>query len=169
MNDEQPTSGTPVNPAPNANAPRPGAPVMDVVPPPAQPAAPAPEVVEPPVVAAPPEESAIPPVSDDIAEQIATDNPLPSTTGPDGQPGEPQSAMAIPPEEQDEQATEAGDSPDKLIESESKHEEALAPAPQQTQVPKASNPATTAVIATVFLMIILAGLAVVAYMMSQKQ
>jgi hypothetical protein len=169
MNDEQPTSGTSVNPAPT-DAPRQGAAVMDVVPPPAQPSSPTSDTGETTVVAAPPEDVSVPQMSDDIADQIAADATLP----PAPEPGQaaasdvPEPAMSTPPVDGEQKAPGTGDSPSDLIESEIQRE-ADAPVPvEQPKAPKASNPATAAVVATVFLMVVLAGLAVFAYTMTNK-
>jgi hypothetical protein len=143
---------------------------MDVVPPPSQPVEAAPEVVEAPVADAPPAETNELAISDDIADQIAADATLPPAPEPgaaaSGASPEPQ--MATPPAEDGTPAPAPGGEHSELVESEIQHQEEHTPAPQQPATPKQHNPAATAVIIAVFLMLALAGLAVFAYMSSQK-
>ena len=166
MNDEKTSSGTPVNTTVTAAAPKP-APVMDVVPPPG--------TTESPVVAAPPEQSGIPQISDEIAEQIAAESSAPpppepaETSNPEPAPSSGNSAMATPPPEDTDGTppTSDADSPSDLIQAEINHEEA-APVAAAAQAHKTKNPALAAVIATVFITVLLAGLAVFAYMSTQS-
>jgi hypothetical protein len=76
--------------------------------------------------------------------------------------------MATPPADSEEPAPDAGDSPSELIQTEIDHEAAAPAASPAPKAPKQSNPAAFAVVATVFLTLALAGLAVFAYMASQK-
>ncbi|MBC7581577.1 hypothetical protein H7097_01780 [Aeromicrobium sp.] len=172
MNNEQSTSGgtnsTAVNPAAAAHASRQGATVMDVVPPPSTAAA-AQTSTEPAVVAAPPELPDIPQISDEIAEQIAADSTAPPAPMPSQVASQSSgvSSMAVPPDENDPQITSSGDSPSELIQAELERNVAK-PAPVTAKVPKVPNPVRTAVIVTVFVTFMLAGLAVFAYMSTQN-
>jgi len=174
MSDEQPTSGTTTNPATAAHAPRQATPVMDVTPPPVTPA-PSPASPEPEVVAAPTELPDVPQISDDIADQIAVDSTTPPAPEPsvvsspdNDQPTAPVDAPAeTAPTPTEAKTPDAGDSPSDLIQAEINRDEDK-PAPAPVKTPKPANPVGTAVVATVILTIVLAGLAVFAYMSSQK-
>jgi hypothetical protein len=148
---------------------------MDVVPPPAPDGAPVSAPGETPVVTAPPPEPDTLQIGDDIADQIAADSTtppppehaqLPSSDSAQGG-SQPTSAMAAPPEEDETQPVDASDSPSDLIQAEIQHE-ADNPVAAVTKAPKAKNPAQAAVIATVFITLALAGLAVFAYMSTQN-
>ena len=157
MSDEQTTSGNSLNPAADAHAPRQAAPVMDVVPPQSQPS------VGPEVVAAPPED-AIPPVSDEIADQIAADAttpPVSAETPTDSseasQPASDTEATAEGPHANDDKQTSAVHA--ELERQNQTHE--------ITKLPKVANPGRSAAIITVIGTIVLAALAVFAYMSAQ--
>jgi len=164
MNDEKATTGGSTvateNPTDAQSAVK-QAPVMDVVPPPAGGG-------ETPVVTAPPEDEYLP-VGEDIAKQIEGDPEMPQSGTPATSPAPtvatPEPATA-PEEPKAAEDAKDGDSPDELIQEEAKHEE---PTPAAVAKPhKPANPARTAVIATVFITIALAGLTVFAYMSTQK-
>lgn len=171
MSDEQATSGgtnpTPVNTTATAGVPN-QVPVMDIVPPPVMSSAPG-EVA---VVDAPPEAESFIPVSDEIAEQIAADSTMPPDPEPSTITGSADFSAEIPgmataPQETEPQTAGAGDSPSELIEAEIQREAAL-PVQAVAKVPKVHNPAQAAIVATIIITIILAGLAVFAYMASQN-
>lgn len=154
MNDEQSTSGKPVNPASDSHAPRQVAAAANTTV--ATDAMPA----EPPV-AVPPPETDVPEVSADIAEQIAADSTTPPVAEPVAAPNpEPSEALADTPQE----PAPAENAPATLIERAA----AESPAPAPAKIPKSSNPAQTAVTVAVIVMVVLSGLAVFAYITSSK-
>lgn len=159
MSDEQTKSGNGLNPAADAHGPRQATPVVDIVPPPSETSG------EPEVVAAPPED-AMPPVSDEMAEQIAADavTPPASTEIPAAsQEASQSSSEALSPAEEapaakSEEQTSAVH--EELKRQQQTHEVA--------SISKAPNPGRGAAIAVVFATILLAAAAVFAYMSAQK-
>lgn len=148
MSDEQTTSGNNLSPAVNAPVPRQTGPAMDVVPPPDG------SSVEPEVVDAPPED-VIPPMSDEIAEQIAAD--AVTQSAPVETPAASQPVAEAPVDKSEEQTSAVHE---ELKRQKQTHEVA--------EIPKTPNPGRSAAIITVFATLVLAGLAVFAYMSAQK-
>lgn len=154
MGDDQNTSGTSVNPATDSHAPRQSNSAMDAT---SQSAS----IATPPVVAAPPETdsaSDVPPVSDEIAQQIAADSSTPAEPTAAASP-EPQAAPPVdaPKPEANVPAEQADSKPNKDQ-----------PTPAAVKVPKPHNPARSAIVATVVIMVVLACLTVFAYMSTKK-
>jgi hypothetical protein len=166
MAEDKTTGGSTVE-AENPAAPPPATklpPVMDVVPPPSSESAASPG--EAAVTEAPPEEEYLP-IGEDIAKQIGADEASSSTE--QLSPGPSNDSSATPATSPTEAPKDSpNDSPDELIKSEGVHEEPNAPPAAVSKAPKTANPARAAVFITVFVTLVLAGLAVFAYISSQN-